>query len=108
MSTASSADIGRKYSRRSLISQLFYSLPEAYRLTARLRPDPRFVDVRKLAMAQDPRAVDHHALDVLRRHGKHPMPGQILSGERRWRIVLQDDQVGGGAGIKRADSVGEE
>src|SRR5574341_74021 len=71
-------------------------LPELRRRLAAPRRQIGFVDQLVTPVPHDPAAGNHDVAHVGGLHPEDEVPGEIRGIERRWRMVLEDDQIRGG------------
>ena len=83
---------------------LVEALPQALRLrAARAAASSCWSTRTRRRSRDDPFAGDHHVADVAGRQPEDPVPGEALRVERRRRGVVEDDEVGGRAGLERPE-----
>src|SRR5687768_15328189 len=78
---------------------LIHPLPQALGDLARASAQLVIVGPREPALAHDELAVHENVAYVPRRHAEHPVTSQVLGRDRRRRVVIKDDQVGGRPGL---------
>ena len=77
--------------------------PEALGLDPCLCSHLLLIDVHEPPIPNDPVARDHDVAHVAGSDPEEPVPGKVRLVERPWRCVVEDDEIGRGAGLERAE-----